>query len=229
MVNFPPWLCHALSSVTTIKGGQIALKNICASQHGHFLQWGWTYRSFHFLTSALDNTPEKDHAVSTLSIVDAAVCLRLTEFELVAGFRGADGGATWKPCIKNKSRGRRGGGNQQPTDGRVRGVWERGSCRKDGTGFKCAEILHCAAKYKTTAQKNKKIYCANWAEKKKRPKLQIGLWSMSRLKRRGTFTFQLRITDQSGALNIAELESVWILQPSVLNRRWCRLEPTLRS
>lgn len=56
-------------------------------------------------------------------------------------------------------------------------------------------------------------------KKKKRSKLQVGLWSASRLKRKGTFTFQLRITDQSGALNIAELESVWILQPSVLNRR----------
>lgn len=104
--------------------------------------------------------------MNTLSIVDAAVCLRLTEFELVAGFRGADGGATWKPCIKNKSRGRRGGGNQQPTDGRVRGVWERGSCRKDGTGFKCAEILHCAAKYKTTAQKINKFIVPTELRKK---------------------------------------------------------------
>lgn len=52
-----------------------------------FLEWGQTYRSSHFLTNGSGNTLEKDHAVSTSS-VDAAACLRLTEFELVRGSGG---------------------------------------------------------------------------------------------------------------------------------------------
>lgn len=68
----------------------------------------------------LPDTLERDHAVSTSS-VDAAACLRLTEFELVRGSGGQMEAPHGSHAFK-KSRGRKGGGNQQPTDGKVRGV-----------------------------------------------------------------------------------------------------------
>lgn len=61
---------------------------------------------------------QTDHAVSTSS-VDAAACRGLTGDRTGAGFRGADGGTTWKPCIQREQRAERGWG--QPTAHR----WKR--------------------------------------------------------------------------------------------------------
>lgn len=69
----------------------------------------------------VDHFPNKtDHAVSASS-VDAAAFLGLTEFELVRGSGGQMEAPHGSHAFK-KSRGRKGGGNQQPTDGKVRGM-----------------------------------------------------------------------------------------------------------
>ena len=58
------------------------------------------------------------------SSVDAAACLGLTRVRTGAGFRGADGGTTWKPCIQREQRAERVGATNSPQMEKVRGVQE---------------------------------------------------------------------------------------------------------
>lgn len=129
------------------------------------------------------------------------------------------------------------GGEEGATNSPQMEGW--GACRKEGAGrvgrainvLKSCTVLP-NTKQLITAQKNwnKNRWSVHMWKREKRSKLQIGLWSASRAKCGGNLDFSAnKPPNQSGALNIAELESVWILQPSVLNRRWCRLAPALRS
>jgi len=102
-------------------------------------------------------TPEEDHAASASSVWMRRPASGWRSSMWCGGTKGegADGGTTWKPCIQKERRAERvgrGGGDQQPTDGKVRGHVGRGWCGGGG-GYKCFETLHCAAKYKN-----------NWAQ-----------------------------------------------------------------
>lgn len=145
---------------------QLALENVCASQHQHLLQRGQTYRSSHFLTNGLGDTLEKDHAVSTSS-VDVAAGFRLTEFELVRGSGGQMEAPHGSHAFK-KSRGWR--GNQQPTDGKVRDMYEEDGGGR-GSGYNVLKSCTVLPNTKQLITAQKKL--ANWAERSTRKKTSM--------------------------------------------------------
>lgn len=58
------------------------------------------------------------------SSVDAAACLRLTEFDVVRGSGGQMEAPHGSHAFKKEQRAEGWGATEQPTDGKVRGVWE---------------------------------------------------------------------------------------------------------
>lgn len=136
------------------------------------------------------DTLEWDHAENTSS-VDAAACLRLTEFDVVRGFTGADGGTTWKPCIQKEQRaGGWTGGQGQPTAHRWKGEGRvgRGRCRKRGGGRGDYNVKSCTVlpntKQLITAQKDVPTELTIHTQKDW-SKLHIVLWSASWIRHGG--------------------------------------------
>lgn len=181
-----------------------------------------TDRSSHFLTNRLGDTPEKDHAVSASSVDAAAACLRSLNW--CGGFRGADGSTTCKPCIQKEQRAE---GWGRPTAHRWKGEGRvgTGKCRKGrGGAIMCCNPALCCQIQNNWSQHKK---CADWTSTKRHGQNRVCTVECIVDQR---YRNQYQITqitpptsetaNQSEVLNIAELESIHILQPSGPNHRW---------